>query len=341
MPATAYVSNDVNSYIAFGSQSAQGTESSTYTFAKYLDGAGLEHARTVTSEREGGTGQDLVLAYTEHHVGGAQVPVYARPEITARILAYALGQGTRTSTASTHPYTHELYPVDQARMLTYEQFSPGAELGERMLDSKITEVSIEGEHGKPVKVTANIVGGDSPQNRDAGSARTITLESDDPFYFNTASHQVAVGGAYQADDGITKWKVTFSRGVDDAVFGAGYGRKAIPEQNREVAVELTRRYTNATVHRQIAYGGGSYVSPTVATGAFKVFMTNGNTGSALRSFELEVPLMVMEVAKRNGFEVDGQTVYEDLVGKGLKGATHVVRAQIKNLVPTHLASGLL
>lgn len=347
MPPTAYISNAAGDYVALGPQSAAGTPQDTtanYVFARWIEGTeGLTHDRVQTTEREGGDGQDLGLAYVEHHTGKGNAVVYARPEITAKILGWALGAGSVTSAASTWPYTHELYPANEARLLTYEAFAPQGAVGERMVDSKIQEVVIEGEHGKPIKITVSVNGGDSPYQRAVGSARTVSYETDDPFFFNTGSHMVAIAGAAVAMDEVTRWSVTFTRAQDEEVFGVGYGRKAITDINRNVALEFTRRFLSATAHNAVLYGGGSAVAPTVATGAFKAFMTNGLSGSALRSFELEVPLVVMQPLTRNVFEVDGQTVYEDIAAVAMKprsGGTHLIRAQVKNLVPTSIASGM-
>jgi hypothetical protein len=189
-----------------------------------------------------------------------------------------------------------------------------------------------------------LVGGDSPRARQVGSARAVSYETDEPFYFNTGSYQLGVGGAMAADDGITRWTCTFTRGQDDSVFGVGYGRKAIPDLNRSTTVEITRRYQSATQHAAILTGAGSVGAATVATGAFRAFLTNGLAGSALRSFQLDVPLLVFAPPTRNVLQVDGETVYEDLSGVALKaraGGTHSVWAQVKNALPTAVASGLL
>jgi len=347
MPPTAFISNAAADYVAIGPQSAVGTPQETtsaYLFSRWLDGTtGVEHEREQTTEREGGDGQDLGLVYVEHHTGKGNLVAYARPEMLAKILGWAFGAGTVTSAASTWPYTHELYPANEARVLTYEAFAPQGAIGERLVDSKINEVQIEAEHGKPLKLTVSLNGGDSPQMRAAGSARTVSFETDEPFYFNTGSHAVAIAGAAVGMDEVTKWTCTFTREQDEEVFGAGYGRKAITDLNRNVALELTRRFLSATAHQAVVAGGGSIGAPTVATGAFKAFLTNGLSGSALRSFELEVPLMVMQPLTRNVFEVDGQTVYEDLAAVAMKprsGGTHVIRAQVKNLLPTAIASGM-
>lgn len=348
MPPTAFISNAAADYVAIGPQSAVGTPQDTtsaYLFSRWLDGtSGVEHEREQTTEREGGDGQDMGLVFVEHHTGKGNLVAYARPEITAKILGWALGAGSMTSAASTWPYTHELYPAVEARYVTYEAFAPQGAIGERLIDSKISEVQIEAEHGKPVKFTVSLNGGDSPQQRAAGSARTVSLETDEPFYFNTGSHALAIAGAAAGADEVTKWTCTFTREQDEEVFGVGYGRKAITDLNRNVSLELTRRFLSPTAHQAIVAGGGSLAAPTVATGSFKAFLTNGLTGSALRSFELEIPLMVMQPLTRNVYEVDGQTVYEKLAAVAMKprsGGTHVIRAQVKNLVPTSIASGLL
>jgi len=339
--ATAYSSNDVNAYAAFAAQSAIGTAGTTFTFARYLNGAGLEHARAIQIEREGGDGQDPTLAYVQQHTADPKLPVYARPEITARLIAYAFGQGTTTSAASTLPYTHEIWPVPQARLLTFEQFAPGAAMGDQVIDSKITKVTVSSEHGAPVKVDTEWMGGDTPRARAAGSARTVTTEAEAPFLHDMASVQVAVAGAYAADESVSRWQVEFTRGVDDA-FGVGYGRDVLIEKTRDVTVTFTRRFQAGTDDRAVNYGSGSLGMSTIATGAFKFFVQYGQgVASAARSLEVEVPLLVWDTPRRNVLETEGGIVLEEWTGRAIKGATHLIRAQVKNALPTALASGLL
>lgn len=347
MTATAYSSNDGNDYAALAPQSAAGTPvtaTASFTFFRWLDDTTqIEHDRVQTYEREGGDGQDMALAYVEHHTGNTTVAGYARPDALTKLLAWCMGQGTMSSAVSTLPYTHTIWPVDQARLLTWEGAAPKQTIIGQLMDSKISEVKLEAEHGKPLKVTAAITGGDSPRSLNVASAKTVTLETEDPFYFNTGSYALAVSGALAGNDGITKWTCTFTREQDDEVFGVGYGRKAITDLNRNVTLDVTRRYESAADHNAVLFSGGTVGAPTVATGAWSAFMTNGKAGSALRTLRFDIPLMAISPLTRNVMEPDGQTVYEDLSAVALKirGGTYLAWAQIQNALPTAIASGLL
>lgn len=346
MGATAFTSNDGNDYAALAPQSAVGTvptATGAYTFFKWLDGtSAVQHDRTMTTEREGGDGQDPALAYIEHHVGGANVVAYARPDTIAKLIGWAFGQGTIIATSGGR-YDHVLWPATQARLLAFEAAAPGQSVVERLQDSKIKELTIEAEHGKPLKVTAAITGGDSPQQIARASARTVTVESAEPFYFNLGSYQFGVSGAPVAEDEITKMTFTWTRNQDEGVYGVGYGRKAVPDLNRDVTVEFTRRYTNPSMHNAVLYGnaGGSLVSAAVATGAFQFNVSNGLTGASLRSIQVGVPGVVWQPISRNVLEVDGNTVYEDFAGVGLRMGTHIAWAQVQCGVASFIASGAL
>ena len=342
MTATAYVSNDGNDYIALAFDDGQGapTDTADYTFVKWIDGStGVEHDRVETAEREGGDGQDMALAYVEHHTGRQTIVTYARPEITHRLLAAALGAATITASLG---YTHDIWPVNAPRLVTAETAAPGQSIIEQMNGGVISEIVIEAEHGKPLKLTAQYVGGGSPEARSVASARTVSLESDAPFYFNTGSHSRAIAGDLEQDCEITRWTCTFTRALDEDVFGCGYGRRALPALNRNVNVEVTRRYTNATQHNAILYGAGaSTVRTTVATGAFRSVLSNGQSGTLARTFQLDIPLMHLSPISRNVFEVDGQTVYEDVAGVALNAGTHLIHAAIGNALGTSVASGIV
>lgn len=338
---TAFTSNDAGDYVALAPAGA--TATADYTFFRYLDDTtGIEHDRVQTVEREGGDGQDMALAYTEHHTGRMTVAAYARPDSLAKLLGWALGAGTITG-ASAVPHVHDLWPAAQARLLDAEDAGPGQSLVEKLIDGKLGEVTISGEHGKPIRVTANLVGGDSPYDRAVGSARTVSYETDEPFYFNLGSYSMAVSGGLQGDGEITRWSCTFTRGQDEEVYGVGFGRRVIPDLNRDVTVEVTRRYQNATAHREIHYAaGGSTVRTRPATGALQLYVSNQLAGTALRDLALNLPLVLWQPPTRNGFQVDGQTVYEDFTGQALKarGGTHLVSVQVRAALATAVASGL-
>lgn len=338
---TAYTSNRVESYIAIGSQTGPTVPATTYQFTRWLDGSGLEHERVVTAEREGGDGQDMNLAYVEKHMAGAKVVEYARPDNLLRKLAFAMGQSSVVATSPV--FQHEIIPQQDPRFITYEQYAPGIAIGERIYDSVISEFELAHELGKPLKMEYTVVGGGVPEQRVIGSARTVALDAEPPFLFHQGSIQVAVAGAYAADDSVTGWTFKWNRTVDDGVQGVGLGRQAIPALNREVTVEIRRRFVDPAAHAAINYGGGSQGIASFATGAFKVnyaYAMQAANGSN-RVFELEIPLGVITGITRNVFEQDGQTVYETINMTALKGATHIARAQARNAVGTHIASGAL
>lgn len=341
MPATVFTSNDVRSYVALGPQTAAGTPATTYTFSKWLDGSGIDHDRAVTVEREGGDGQDMNLAYVEHHFGGAQANQYLRPDIGLKIVAWALGQSSVVATSPV--FQHEVIPQPDGRIVTYEQYAPGVAIGERMIDSQITELVVTHELGKPLRVNAQVVGGNTPEARVAASARTVAVEAEPPFMFHQGSIQIAIAGAAVADDTITGWTLTFTRNVDDAVQGVGLGRQGIPNLNREVSLEVTRRFTDPAAHQAVHYAGGSVGAATVATGAFRAnYAYNMQAANASnRVAEFEVPQFVVQGITRNTFEPDGQTVYETITAMAIKGPTHIARAMFKGPVATHVASGAL
>ncbi len=337
---TVYTSNNVGQYIAIGSQTAFGTPAATYQFARWLDGSGLEHDRVVTIEREGGDGQDNNLAYVEHHFAGAKLVEYARPDALLRRLAFVLGQSSVVATSPV--FQHEIIPLSDPRPITYEQYAPHQAIGERIYDSIISELVITHELGKPLMMESTIVGGGVPEQRVIGSARTASFDAEPPFLFHQGSLQVTIAGAAAADDSITGWKWAFTRTVDEEIQGVGMGRQAIAPLNRDVTLQITRRFIDPAAHAAINYGGGSQGVSTHATGAAKFSYAYGNQANATgRYFELEMPLAVITGITRNVFEQDGQTVYETVNLTAVKGATHIMRAMAKNAVATHVASGAL
>lgn len=327
MPGRA--TNEAANYFAIGKQSAKDTEATTFLFLRHLDGTGLEMDTQVQAEREGGDGQEVGLVYKSAISMDGGAVANARAEFAGRILAYVLGADSVAAAsggASGAAQIHTAAPTAlgaSAPYLTVEQLF-GDKI-ERVSNALPNELTIEGEAGRPIKLTANFVGGGTPYSRDAAaSALTPTRESGDPFFYPGAS--VVIDGA--GNTKITKFKSSIRRTLDEDIRTTQLFREDVVQLNFDSDLEFTLKYEDKTLYDKIQYGGGTYVPIPLSTGSFKIYAETGS-GTAQRFFEINIPVHRYTGARVNKLDPDGKTCYLDVTAMGVKGATHQIFSRVQ------------
>lgn len=326
MPGRA--TNEDSNYFAFGKQTAKGTEATTFYFLKHLDGTGLNLEESVSSEHEGGDAQEIGLRYKDAISMDGAAMVNARPEVAARLFAYALGADTTSAPpagASGVANTHNSAPTalgSAAAYLTVEQ--KWADVIERVSDAQVTQLTVEGEAGRPIKLSADVVGGGTPYRRNAAaSSLTPTRESGQPFFYPAGSY--AIDGA--GNTKITKFRAVVRRGVDDNIRTTQLFREDVVALTFETDLEFTLKYEDNALYDKIHYGSGTVVPIDLATGAFSAYTTFGS-GTNVRSMRVAFPVFQYTGARVNKLDPDGKTVYIDVTAAGIKGATHSVFTEV-------------
>ncbi len=321
MPGRA--TNDPTNYFAIGKQTGKGSEAGTFHFLRHLDGTGAELEENIERVREGGDGQEVGLSYkTAISFDGAAV-ANSRPEWGARAFAWALGRATtaapsgEATVASGVANEHIAVPGPTVPYLTIDQF--WADQVERGLDTKITQLDLEWEQGRPFKITAQFTGGGSMYF--PASPGSPTRETSRPFMYPGAS--VTLDGA--ANTQITKGKISIKRNVDDGIRTNSLAREDVVEQNFDIDVDVTVKYTDTGLYDKVHAGasGGTQVPLNLSTSNLSLAAVVG-AGTSRRHMIVDLPLLDMVGARVNKLEPDGKTMYADLAFAGIKGATHQI-----------------
>lgn len=320
--------NDPINYFAFGKQTAKGAEASTFHFMKHLDGTGFVVDRDIQREREGGDGQEVGFSYVSLVKADGAAQSNMRAGFTARVNAGVLGADVVSSAAIPSLARHTSFPAASLPYYTCEQrFSDELE---RAPDCVFTNLSIEGEAGRPWKVNAQFISGGTVYQRDVASALTPARETGKPFFYAAGSYIFDGGASYAAD--WTKIKVEVQRNVDDGIQTTGLGRDDVVPLNFDTNVEGTLKYTSRAFYQKVLYNGGSVVISDLATGSVdlvqlqQVMIASGVYGTGMMRYTL--PLFEWTDAKVNKLDPDGKTVYLDVVGMGIKGATSQIIAVV-------------
>jgi hypothetical protein len=321
-------SNESSNYFAVGKQTEKGAEATTFYFLRHLDGTALELDEQTEAVREGGDGQEVGFVHKTAVSLDGEMIHNARPEGAARGAAWTLGVDTVAagSGGATPLQVHTAVPTSTIPYVTVEQ--RWADVIERGVDARLTSMVVEGEAGRPLKVSHGIITGGTPYRRDAAaSALTPARESGQPFFFPGGSYVIDGAGNTK----ITKFKSTTERNVDKDIRTTELFREDVVVLNFDSNLEFTLKYEDATLYDKVHYLAGTTISPNalgLATGSFKAYSEFG-AGTTQRFFELNHPLIVYTGARVNKLDPDGKTMYVDVTAMGVKGATHQVFTRIQ------------
>ena len=315
--------NEPSNYIGWGVQPAKDTEATTFFFVKHKDGSGTDIEEDVTSEREGGDGQEAGLAYKTMIKSDGAIVANARPETFGRLLAAVNGADSVASHAVGADHTST--PNATQPYLTVDEF--WADEVERSPNSIVTQLDIEFEAGRPLKVTAQLLSGGTPGMRDAASALVPTRETSRPFFYPGASVVASnMGGAK-----ITKGKISVKRQVDDQIQTTSLAREDVVPMAYDVNVDLTCKYEDRdqSGYKNAHFGVGSQLPIDLATGSLSLFMAQGSF-----STRLVCPMLQITGHRVNKLDPEGKTMYGDVAAMTIKGATHSFFSVTRTSTPT-------
>lgn len=311
-----FSTNQPSDYFALGVQSAKDTEATSFVFPKHLDGTAIDISEDVTSEREGGDGQEVGFRYKTMIKADGQLNANARSEILDIGLAAVLGRTATTinSAGATGLQRRRYASNPTLPFLTVEQRF--ADQIERTTNNKVTSLEVQGEAGKPIKLSFGLVSGGTPYRRNVASALTPVRETQEPVFFPRGSYVIDGAGTTK----ITKFSIKAARGLDDSIQTTELFREDLVELNADYDLDFTLKYEDKAFYDKVKYGGGSMVPLALATGSFKAFMANAAAPNSVdrRELTLDFPLVHYAGVKVNKLDPDGKTVYLDVAAMSIK-----------------------
>jgi hypothetical protein len=327
------VTNDPSNYFALGVQGAKDQEAGTFYFFKHLNGSGFDTTQEVSREREGGGGKEIALGYKTMVKPDGQVVAYARPDAAGRLLTYALGADTpsfiATVAAGVFLVNHLIQSGVNASLPYLTADQAWADMVERSTNNIVTDLSIEGEAGRPLKLTAQFISGGSVHV--ATVALTPARETSAPLMYPGASVSLAVTGG--ADAGatsieMTKFKIDIKNGVDDTIQTTGLNREDVIWETADYTLDGTLKYTDKAIWSEVYYGGGvgSQVQVGIATASFNFYTLLGQGAS--NSLQMNMPLLQVSALKVNRLDPDGKTMFLDFTAGTIKGASPSLFANV-------------
>lgn len=320
-----FATNNPSDYFALGKQTAKDTEATTFAFFRHGGGTGLDLDEDVTSEREGGDGQEVGFRYKSMVKMDGAVAGNARSELALFGFAGVLGKTATVidagATVITPPATgllrFRMTPNATLPWFTAEQRY--TDIVERSTNMKVTSLELSGEAGKAISLSFSLIGAGTAYKRPIASALTPARESTDPVFFPRGTY--VLEGAHNAN--ITKFRVAARRSLDDGIQTTELWRADLVELNADYDLDFTLVYQNASLYEKIKYAAaaGTQIPINLSTGAFSALMNNAQAGTLARLVTVDLPSLDFVGAKLNKLEPDGKTVYIDVAAMTRKGAT--------------------
>jgi len=182
-------------HLRFAIQAAKGTPSTVSAYGVYLAGGtppGVSRTDE-TYEETSGLRMRNDKYVSEVHAAGT-FEAYVMPLSIGALLYAALG--AKAVTGATDPYTHTFTVATSRPWLTFWK-SIGALLFERSADCKVNTLTISGESGKPLRVTAEVLGLNPVFKTAAEATATIEVTNRMLHYHGTGA--LMLEGAAVAD----------------------------------------------------------------------------------------------------------------------------------------------
>lgn len=318
--------SELSNYIAWGVQSAKNVEATTFYFSKHMNGSGYDAENETSQERVGGSGKEIGLVYKTAVKADGSVITYGWPDGFARLLAVSLGADAVTAvpaSGGSQLTSHLITPTTGGTLpyLTVDQ--NWADETERVTNCLISDLKIEGEAGKPVKLTAQFISGGTPYVRGSAIA-PVVRESGTPLMIPGASALWSVSaeslsGVESAE--VTKWSVEVKNTLDDAIRTLSLFREDVVWNMIDFNFDCTIKYVNRESWNVVHYGGGTQVPVAVPTGAFSFYSGQQSSNGSLSAY-LAMPFLEVGNVKVNRLDPDGKTMYLDFTAFGVANATY-------------------
>lgn len=248
---------------------------------------------------------------------------YARPNISAYLLSFILGQDVIAG--GSDPYTHTITRKDCGR--GYMMFERGLDstLQQRLYNCKIASVGISGTAGNPIKFTVN---GEALNVVLRTTALSAAYETSRPFYFYDGSGRFSYAGATIST--INSFNINISVDSLGGLQNGEYETVDLPDFSFDVSVELGFVPDTFTNWKNIAYGGGTTRSETIYTAALD-FDFQYTEGAADRQLKIAIPSVAYKSIEGFTMSAGGSTYNETIAGVARKlPTTEMITCTIKN-----------
>lgn len=241
-----------------------------------FSGGGIMPTRETANLAETDSSRDQGLSYLVRTGAEGSIEAYARDSY-AHVLLTA-GLGTDTVSGTTPNYTHTITPANGLPYYTFWR-NQGDVLYEQFTDCQVSELSVKGEAGAPLTITASIMGlTPSRSAAEASNTSSVSIASDAVYNFNDLSGtgaSVALGGTASTTTGlvtggtatrlIRSFELSVNNNVNMQQTDAVVPYDLVAAQ-REINISFDIVLEDLTQYNSFFYGSGS--GTTASTSIF-------------------------------------------------------------------------
>lgn len=319
-------------YIGAAKQTSQGTPVAPSRFFKFTRHAFVAD-QTITSYRDPNT-RDRTFNLKELFKFAGTFQTFLYSDEGGALLAWAMGADNVTGASD--PYTHTISFADGLPWLSFElgQYmdnSGAYGLIERVQDCKLTGLQIEGEAGKPVLLTPDIIG-ITVAKQTNGATVTYSAGGGEPMTFTQGVFTITGPSDASVLQGqIQKFSVGIKNNVQPVQANA-FTAISLLETAREVDLSLTAVFSGPSVYQLTYFGGPSATapSPTLGSGSLTIVITA--QAAPEHSVTLTLGALDFSVVKLE-MNPDGNVAKADITAIPRKsGATMPLAVTVKNAV---------
>lgn len=281
----AQCENNAAGHVGIGVQVAQDTPVVPTRFIRFTD-ADINPEQDIELLNEGGGIGDryFVTAFKKTHKHDGSFGLYCRPTIGAALFAYALGRDTVSGAG---PYSHVMSDYCEGiPWLTIERSVAGTVI-ERVVDCVLNTLTIAGEGGNAVTMSAEFFGSYSEQPIVEASD---TYESNRPF----GQYHGAFFVDASPSEEITRFELKISNNAKEDIFTDSFTRKTVAPLRFSVDLSFTMLIDSDTFYREINYNFTVEPSDQPRTGSFTLDLSY-DPGPNFRQLKLEIPNLIYTI----------------------------------------------
>ncbi|MEE9119478.1 MAG: hypothetical protein V3U02_12915 [Calditrichia bacterium] len=320
-------------YIGIAKQANKGSVVNTpQLYIKYLE-EGFQSEHETMYEREGGDGEFLRTAIKNLHREKFSFKMYARAASACIVLAYLLGEDSKTGTGD--PYTHTLIrnittPAVRDWLTIRRLLDTG--FIQVLYDAKIESITIEMEAGKPVIFT---VEGTALSSFIDTTVNVPVYETMKPFVFYHGD------GAFKVETGINtdikkvtvKITITSQDGLQtDSILLAD-----LPDLKLDIDVSL-EFYNNAMAFfKKSVYNNQTTPQETVYSGAFEFDLKTQENVADDRELKITIPKFFWQPVTGINLKGEPEAMVTALAGvAAIPAAGEIITVVCKNDLDSNL-----
>lgn len=199
----------------------------------------------------------------------------------------------------------------------------------QIADSLFYSFTLEGDAGKPLKLTVEVYG---KYSQVVSALQALSLDSGKPLLFSNSTFNV--DGVITSR--VNKFKLTYALTIPtDLIFTHIYPESFLMER-RKITADFQMLFADATKFNSFL-SGGTYTNPSagvvmdsaaIATGTLDcTFLANGTDNS--NAFGMSIPNLAYQ-PKGPTPELDGKPFYQPVSGFGTKSGASLVTMQLRN-----------